>query len=55
VSGKGLAVQDFDDLNPGKALSARRMSEGSHRYHFNLTGMIKEIAYPNKAIIQGAI
>jgi hypothetical protein len=24
---------------------------GSHRYHFNCTGMVKEIAYPNKAII----
>ena len=26
-------------------------SAGSHRYHFNCTGMVKEIAYPNKAII----
>ena len=25
---------------------------GSHRYHFNCTGLVKEIAYPNKAIIQ---
>jgi hypothetical protein len=31
-----------------------KMSDGSssHRYHFNLSGLIKEIAYPNKAIIQ---
>jgi hypothetical protein len=26
-------------------------SAGSHRYHFNCTGMVKEISYPNKAII----
>ena len=24
---------------------------GSHRYHFNCTGTVKEISYPNKAII----
>lgn len=51
-----ILILFFSNWNPGEVRRfdfRAKMADtsGSHRYHFNCTGMVKEIAYPNKAIV----